>query len=660
MKKAIFVTVRTSSTRLPGKCLLKIKGLFTIQYVIRMAKKSKLADLIVLTTSDLPEDDALVEIAQQENIEYFRGSKKDKLERWRGAAEKFGVEFFVTADGDDLFCEPELIDMAFRQYEKNKPDFIEREDLVCGAFSYAVKTEALEKVCQIKDTDDTELMSVYFTDTGLFKCEELEEVPEIYKRPELRATLDYLDDFKFFETVINDLEPIKQDFNLRDVIRYLDEHPQVIKINQDCQKKYQDKRKDMRKLVLKKGILGGFKRTGKFIGNELKYVKEVLESEMKSATSGSWNNKLEKKFAEKFGVKYAIACNSGTSGLHACLSACGVGPGDEVISPALTVIMDTLVILYQNAIPIYADVDPKTFNIDPKDIEKKITKKTKAIITVSLYGLSPDMDPIMEIAKKHNLFVIEDNAQCVLGTYKGRVAGSIGHMSVFSFENSKHISVGEGGMIITNDEMLAERARKCAGIGYKNLKAEEGRVRLDEDVFQNPHYKRINYLGWNYRMPEINAAIGFAQIERLDELVNKRIQIAKMYKEAIKGCDWMIPQFVPDGYTNSYYTYSILYKGDDAKGVSWEDFYKTYKEKGGDGFYGACSIPYLEPLMSDGNYYGKGSHYTGPKTNYKKGLCLIAEQLQPKLMQFKTNYRDLDLAETKTEILRKTIEQFNK
>jgi len=403
-----------------------------------------------------------------------------------------------------------------------------------------------------------------------------------------------------------------------------------------------------------------FKQPGKYIGNELKYVKEVLKSDMKSATGGSWNKRLETMFAQKFGVKYAIACNSGTSALHACLSAAGIGPGDEVISPAITVIMNTLATLYQNAVPVYADIDPETFNIDLKDIERKITPKTKAIFTVSIYGLPPDMDPIMELAKKHNLTIIEDNAQCYLSTYKGRLAGTIGDMSIFSFENSKHISVGEGGMIITNDEKLAERARKCGGIGYKNLKAEEGRVKLNEELFQDPNYKRHDYLGWNYRMPEICAAVAVAQLERLDEIVERRRQVAKFYEDAIGNCSWLIPQKVPEGYTHSYWTYAVKYEGEKAVGVSWKDFYKAYKENGGDGFYAAWSIPYFEPVIYDGNYHTKGSHYTGPHFKYGKGYCPIAENIQPKLMQFKTNYRDLKLAKRKAEALRKTIEKFEK
>jgi len=252
MKKAIFITVRTGSTRLPKKCLLKIQGLTTIQHLIRRVKKSKLADIIILCTTELKEDDILCKIAKKEEIECFRGSVLDKLERWRGAAEKFNVEFFVTADGDDLFCEPELIDLAFKQYKKDKPDFIEGEGLVCGAFTYGIKTKALKKVCEIKDTKDTEMMWVYFKNTNLFKCEELEGVNKIYKRPEIRVTMDYPDDFKFFKTVIENLWKIKKDFNLKDVIEYLDKNPKVIKINQYLQKKFKNNQKVKTKLILKK------------------------------------------------------------------------------------------------------------------------------------------------------------------------------------------------------------------------------------------------------------------------------------------------------------------------------------------------------------------------------------------------------------------------
>ena len=257
MKKAIFITVRTGSTRLPRKCLLEINGITTIQHLIRRVKKSKLADIIVLCTTVLKEDDILCDIANRENIKYFRGSPSDKLERWKKAAEKFNVEFFVTADGDDLFCEPELIDLAFSQYKKSHPDFIEGDqvkgvDIPCGAFSYGIKTKALQRVCEMKDTEDTEMMYVYFKNVKLFKCEKLRGVPKIYKRPEIRMTLDYPEDFEFFKNVIENLGKKNKYFNLKDIISYLDQHPEVLKINQHLQKKFQDNQRAKTKLILKK------------------------------------------------------------------------------------------------------------------------------------------------------------------------------------------------------------------------------------------------------------------------------------------------------------------------------------------------------------------------------------------------------------------------
>ena len=283
----------------------------------------------------------------------------------------------------------------------------------------------------------------------------------------------------------------------------------------------------------------------KYLGNELKYIKKVLEGESWSATGGSWTIALERAFAKKIGTKYAVAFNSGTSTLHAALEAVGVGAGDEVISPAITVIMDTTATLHANAVPVFADVNPKTFTLDPEDVARKITPKTRAIITVAIYGLSPDMDPIMETARKHHIPVIEDNAQAVLSYYRGRLLGTIGDMASFSFENTKHISCGEGGMIVTDNEAEAEMVRKIGGHGFKNLKADEGRIRLNQDVFQNPHYKRHDVLGWNYRLSEFNAAIALAQLERVEELVDLRIKSANLFIEAMQTCDYLVPQEVP-------------------------------------------------------------------------------------------------------------------
>jgi spore coat polysaccharide biosynthesis protein SpsF len=255
MKKAIFITVRTGSTRLPQKALIKINGQTTIERLINRVKNSKSKDDIILCTTTLPEDKILCDIAEKNQIKFFRGPVEDKLARWLGAVDKFDVDFFVTADGDDLFCEPELIDMAFEQAARTKADFIESPDVACGAFTYGIKADALRKVCEIKDSTDTEMMWTYFKDTGLFKVEKLRNIPKIFLRPEIRMTLDYPEDLKFFETVINALSPKGEYFSLRDIITYLDKHPEVIKINQKMQEIFLANQKKKTKLAIKKGAL---------------------------------------------------------------------------------------------------------------------------------------------------------------------------------------------------------------------------------------------------------------------------------------------------------------------------------------------------------------------------------------------------------------------
>lgn len=397
----------------------------------------------------------------------------------------------------------------------------------------------------------------------------------------------------------------------------------------------------------------------KYLNNELEYIKKVLQSENWSSTSGTWCQTLEESFAKKFESRYAVAMNSGTATLHSALEAVGVGPGDEVISPALTVIMDTTATIHANAIPVYADIDSKTFNICPKDIKRKITDKTKAIIVVSLYGLPPEMDEIMAISREHNIPVIEDNAQCFLSTYKEKLVGTIGHISSWSFENSKHMSCGEGGIITSNNQQYATRARKIAGHGYKNLKAKCGQIKLNQSVYQSPHYKRHDEIGWNYRMSEFNAAIALAQLENLEQKVKTRIEIAHMFLDVISACEYIIPQYVPEYSEHSYFTLAALYNGFEQTGVSWEDFRQRYVSLGGDGFYGAWSLPYLEPVMEKRNFARRNPEIY-KNISYKKGLCPVAERIQPKIMQFKTNYRDLNLAAKKAQVLKKTIKFFKK
>jgi perosamine synthetase len=387
---------------------------------------------------------------------------------------------------------------------------------------------------------------------------------------------------------------------------------------------------------------------GKYIGKEAEYVMRALDTETPNPDGISWVQKFEEKFSDAIGSKYAIAVNSGTSGLHAALFAAGVGPGDEVIQPCVTVVMDAYVTLHLGAVPIFIDIDAKTWNIDVNKIEEKITEKTKAIIVVSLYGLPVDIDPIMKIADKYNLIVIDDSAETLMARYKDGIAGTHAHMGVFSFEKSKHITSGsEGGMIITSDENLATRARKFAGIGYKGLTASAGRTSLASSVYQDPDYERFDTIGLNYRMNEVTAAVGLGQFEQVNHLVERRKVIGQMFREAVAGCSWIETQVVPDHSDHSYFTFGMLYLGLEKRNISWKEFYNRYKEMGGDGFYACWKNPYLEPSL-------RGKEFGG--VLMQKGFCPIGEEYQKKIMAFKTNYRNLGEARHQTNILANLID----
>ena len=271
-------------------------------------------------------------------------------------------------------------------------------------------------------------------------------------------------------------------------------------------------------------------------------------------------------------------------------------------------------------------------------------------------GLPPQLTEIMRIADKHKIPVIEDNAQCILSTYDGKLAGTFGAISSWSFENTKHISCGEGGIVTTNDENLAMTMRKFGGHGFKNLQASEGRIRLNLDVFQDPDYKRHDKVGWNYRLPEFNSAVALAQLERIGELVDLRVKSANYFLEVMSGSKMFIPQFVPANATHSYYTLGVRYMGHETHGVSWQSFRRAYIAEGGDGIYGAWSVPYLEPVVSTGEFRSVNPAVYS-EVQYEQGQCEVAELIQPQIMQFKTNYRKAKLAEVKARALQATIQR---
>ena len=383
---------------------------------------------------------------------------------------------------------------------------------------------------------------------------------------------------------------------------------------------------------------------------EKKYVIDALDNEFATSKNSIYNNKLERSFAEKFHSRYAIGHCNGTATLHVALLACGVGPGDEVIVPALTMSSTSIPVVLIGAIPVFADSDIDTFEISAESIEKCITKKTKAIITVSLYGLAPDYDKIVEICRKNNLALIEDNAECFLGKYKGKYVGEFGDFASFSFQASKHLTTGEGGMLITNNEDLANKARRLNCLGYAGVSASKGKITRND--IQDPNYSRHISFGYNYRMSELQAACALGQLERADELVKRRLDVAALFDDAIKDQNLVVKQYEPDGYKNSYWTYCLVLKTDNPD-VDWYKFRDLFQKNGGDGYYAAWKLSYNEPA-----YQNILQKQPGVWQKFDKNCCPNAEYLQKRMIQLKTNYWDIEEAKKQATILKKTIEEF--
>jgi perosamine synthetase len=401
----------------------------------------------------------------------------------------------------------------------------------------------------------------------------------------------------------------------------------------------------------------------RFSGNELAYVKEALERGLKPAPAGTMKDRLERAFAQRFGMPYAVSANSGTSPIHQALIALGIRPGDEIVTTPLAPAMPAFAILQAGAVPIFADVDPDTFLIDPADIERKLTPRTRAILVVHLYGAVCDMAAIMAIARARGLAVVEDCAQCLLGSDgDGRLAGTIGEAGTFSFDNKKHLSSGEGGMLVCRDPGLAERARRFGGLGFGTITAETGNVARALADFQHPEFERHQSFGFNYRLSELAAAVALGQLERIDELVPQRALMAQRFADVIAatGCDWLIPQKLYQKSKSTWWSFAVHYHGEARFGVSWSAFREQFMTAGGDGIYAAWQLAYREPAIARLDRTGEAFAGAGVQLPWAIGMldglsCPRAEALQPTLLQFTTNQLSEAERERQAEALGTTI-----
>ena len=280
-------------------------------------------------------------------------------------------------------------------------------------------------------------------------------------------------------------------------------------------------------------------------GNEKKYLQECVDSGWISS-EGPFVGRLERELAQRVGRSCGVAVCNGTAALDAAVAALGIGPGDEVILPTFTIISCIGQIVRSGARPVLVDSDPITWNMDVARIEERITSRTKAIMAVHIYGLPVDMDPLLELARRHGLKVIEDAAEMIGQTYRGRPCGGFGDLSTFSFYPNKHITTGEGGMIVTDNPTLDERCRSLRNLCFKPQK----RFVHDE-------------LGWNLRMSNVQAALGVAQLERLDEFVARKRRIGRRYNEMLSDVAGIqLPLPATEYAENIYWVYGLVLDDD--------------------------------------------------------------------------------------------------
>jgi len=338
-----------------------------------------------------------------------------------------------------------------------------------------------------------------------------------------------------------------------------------------------------------------------FLGeNETKYVTDCLKTNWISSR-GNYIEEFEREFANYCGCKYGVSTTSGTTALHLALASLGIGSEDEVIVPTFTMISTAFAVVYTSAKPVLVDAELDTWNMDAARIEEKITGNTKVILPVHIYGHPCDMDPVMEIAKKYNLYVVEDAAEAHGAEYKGRKVGGIGHVNCFSFYANKIITTGEGGIVVTNDKRIAEKARSLKDLAH----SKEKRF-LHTDV------------AFNYRMTNLQAAIGLAQFEKIDEFVGKRRAHAYLYNSLLKDIEGIGLPPEKKWAKNVYWMYSIVIQ--DEFGISRDELMEKLKEKGIE--TRTFFIPvHQQPVFTDMNLFA-GESYPVAEELSQKGLYL--------------------------------------
>ena len=385
----------------------------------------------------------------------------------------------------------------------------------------------------------------------------------------------------------------------------------------------------------KLALLGGektinhpFKRYNPIGAEEVAAAQQVVESGVLSQFLGSWApdfyggakvQEFERACESYFGIKHAVTVNSWTSGLIAAVGAIGIEPGDEVIVSPWTMCASATAILHWNAIPIFADIEPETFNLDPKSVEANITPYTKAILAVDIFGHSADMDALMAIAAQYNLKVISDTAQAPGAYYKGKYAGTLAHVGGYSLNYHKHIHTGEGGILVTDDDDIAERMRLIRNHA-EAVVGDKGVTNL------------ANMVGYNFRLGEIECAIGIEQLKKLQQLVASRQQAAEYLTTGLAGLAGLRLPIIKPGCTHAYYIYPMVLDVDQLE-VSRDRICEALVAEGIEGLAPGYVNLHLLPMYQQKIAYGSSgfpwsSDICRRDIDYSQGICPVAERLQ--------------------------------
>ncbi len=349
------------------------------------------------------------------------------------------------------------------------------------------------------------------------------------------------------------------------------------------------------------------------LSNESRKNDLKAHSTNRISSSGPFVKQFEENFSDYVGMKYGVAVSNGTAALHVALLTLGIEKGDEVIVPAFTMGATWLAVLYVGAKPIFVDCEPKTYNIDPNLIEEKITKKTKAIMPVHIYGHPADMDAVLKIAKKHKLFVIEDAAEVHGAEYKGQKCGSMGDINCFSFYANKIITTGEGGMVLTNDKKLAKKARKFMDLYHSDKKRF-----IHEGV------------GFNYRMTNLQAALGVGELRNIDKYIKQKEKMSALYAKILKDVPGLRLPETKNYAKNVFWMYAVLV--DQNKfGMSRDRLRKELLKRGidtRDFFYSPQVQPVLKKYLKKNQAFPVTEKISSEGLYLPSGLALTGSQIK--------------------------------